>query len=113
MAGRQGHERKIRRVPRRHDDSSIFRIVLDLVNTVGQLINALSSVVRVHVHVVRSKVAPLKAVHGSKVANLAMRQAALVEKLARTIAVPNVYILFRKIVGIGVSLLWLMERYSV
>lgn len=57
-----------------------------------------------HVNVLGSKVPPLKAIDGSQVTHLAVRQATLIEKLARAIAVPNVNVLGGQDIGIGVTL---------
>jgi hypothetical protein len=51
MARRKGHLIQIRRVPGSHDDSSILRTVLDLVDAVLQLIDPFTSVIRVHIEV--------------------------------------------------------------
>jgi hypothetical protein len=51
MARRKGHLIQIRRVPGSHDDSSILRTVLDLVDAVLQLIDPFASVIRVHIEV--------------------------------------------------------------
>jgi hypothetical protein len=50
------------------------------------------------------KVSPLIAVDWTEIAHLSMLQATLVQKLARTIAVPNVNILGGQFIRIGTSL---------
>ena len=111
VTGRQGHLRQILRVPSRQDDASIFRIVLDLVNAIGKLVHTFSRVIRVHVDIVRAKMTPLKTVHRSQIANLPVLQVQSVEKLTRAIAIPNVYILGRQIVGIRVPLYKKNDRF--
>jgi hypothetical protein len=104
VTGRQSHFIQVCWIPGTHNDAPIFRIVLNLVNAFHELIDTLSSVIRVHIHVLGTKVPPLKSVHRSQVTDLAMRQATLVQKFTRAVAIPNVNILFRKIIAIGVSL---------
>jgi hypothetical protein len=50
------------------------------------------------------KVSPLIAVDWTEIAHLSMLQTALVQKLARTIAVPNVNLLGSQFIRIGTSL---------
>ena len=94
MTGRQGHVVQVSWVPRRHDNATILGIVLNLVNAFHELIDTLSSVIRVHIHVFGTEVPPLKSVNRSQVTDLAMRQATLVQKFTRAIAIPNANILF-------------------
>jgi len=65
VAGRQGHFVQVCWIPGTHNDTTIFRTILDLLNAFSQLVDALSRVVSVHVNVFGTKVPPLKAVHGS------------------------------------------------
>lgn len=104
MARWQRHFIEIGRVPRRHDNASVFRSVLDLFDAFRQLIHALSGVVGMHVHVLGSKVAPLKAVDGSQIAHFSMRKTLRIEEFSRTIAIPNINVLGRQIVRIGIPL---------
>ena len=105
MTRRQCHETQVGRVPSRHDNSPVCWIVFDLINALGQLIDAFAVVVGMHVFVLGTKVAPLKTVDRPEVANLAVSQSSLVEKLARTIPIPDVNVLGRQLVGIGIPLL--------
>lgn len=104
VTGRKSHFVQIAWIPGTHDDASIFRIVLNLVNAFHELIDTLSSVIRVHIDILGTKVAPLKSIDRSQVTHLAMRQATLVKEFTRAITIPNVNVLFRKIVAIGISL---------
>jgi len=56
----------------------------------------------VHGGVLGAKVAPLEPVYGTQVALLAFRQPALVQELARTVAVPDVDVFGTQRVGVGV-----------
>ena len=47
---------------------------------------------------------PLKAIDGTQVAHFAVTQAALIQKFARAIAIPNVNILGGQVIGTGVAL---------
>ena len=104
VAWRQRHFIQVGWVPGRHDDSSVLWIVNDLVDAVLELVNALSSVVRVHINIFGSKVTPLKTVDWSQVSLFAMTKATRFEKLFRAIAVPDMNVLVGKVIGVGVSL---------
>jgi hypothetical protein len=73
VTGWKRHERKIGRIPCRHDDAAVFRSVYNLVQTVCQLVKALTSVVSVHVNILCPKVSPLKAIDWTQITNFAMR----------------------------------------
>ena len=49
MAGGEGHFVESRRVPSAHKDPAILRIVFDGLDALGQLIDALAGIIRVHV----------------------------------------------------------------
>ena len=104
MTWRQSHFVQVGWIPSTHDDTTVLGIVLNLFNAFGKLVDALTRVVSVHVDILGAKVSPLKSVDWSQVTNLTMRQAPLVEKLARTISIPDMNILGSKIIAIGVSL---------
>mmetsp|Transcript_1744 Transcript_1744/g.4928 ORF Transcript_1744/g.4928 Transcript_1744/m.4928 type:complete len:430 (+) Transcript_1744:290-1579(+) len=89
MAGRQGHLLQVGRVPSGHDDAPIVRLVLNLVEDLSHLVDALPRVVVVHRTVRRAEVAPLPAVHGAEVALLAFGESNGVEIVARRVAVPD------------------------
>ena len=93
MAGRKRHDAEICGIPGGEHDASVIRVGLDRVDDIGELIHAFPRVVSMHVCVFGTKVAPLKAVHGTKVALFAMPQAQLGEKLLRPVSVPYVDIL--------------------
>ena len=82
MTRREGHLVKIGGVPGGHDDPPVFRTVLDLAYAIGELIDTLSGIVGVHVDVLGTKVAPLKAVHRPKVAFFTVAEAAGIQKLS-------------------------------
>ena len=91
------------RVPGGEDDAAVHGIILDGVNDLLQLVNALSSVVGVHVDVFGAKVPPLEAIHGPQITRLAMRQTAAVQKLAGGVAVPYVDAPLLQVLGVGVA----------
>ena len=64
---RQGHLIQIGRIPRRHDDTAIFRVVNNFANAFSQLIDALTGIIRVHILVLGAEMTPLKAVDGSQI----------------------------------------------
>ena len=76
----------------------------NLVNALGQLVDTLTSIVGVHVLVFCAEVTPLEAVDGSQISHVPIRQSSLVQKLSRAIAIPNMNVLGRQIIGIGVAL---------
>lgn len=104
VTGRKRHIVQVCRIPSRHDDTSIFWIVFNFVNAFCQLVHTLPRVVGMHIHVVRPKVTPLKAIDWTEVAHLTMLQAAGVQELARAVAVPNVNVFGRQLIGIGAPL---------
>mmetsp|Transcript_42750 Transcript_42750/g.106420 ORF Transcript_42750/g.106420 Transcript_42750/m.106420 type:complete len:561 (+) Transcript_42750:336-2018(+) len=93
VARGEGHLVQVGRVPRRHDDAPIVRLVFDLVKHVGNLVDALPSVVGVHILVLGAEVAPLPAVHRTQVTLLTVRQTDGIEVLSRRVAVPDVNLL--------------------
>mmetsp|Transcript_5015 Transcript_5015/g.20046 ORF Transcript_5015/g.20046 Transcript_5015/m.20046 type:complete len:323 (-) Transcript_5015:518-1486(-) len=101
---RQRHLRKVARVPRGQDVPPGFGIGLQVTNDLPELVDALSSVVGVHVAILSPKVPPLEAVDRPQVPNFAIREAPLVQELSRTVAIPNVDVLLRKNVRVGASL---------
>lgn len=110
VTGRERHQVQIGGIPRRHDNASIFRVVLDLVDAVAKLIDTLSGIVGMHIDIGGAKVAPLKAIDGSQVTHLAMGQATLIEKLSRAVAVPNVDVLGSQQIGIRASLVFSYKK---
>ena len=54
-------------IPGTHNHGAIIWLVLDLVNDTPKLVDTLTAVVRVHVFILSSKVAPLEPVHRPKV----------------------------------------------
>jgi hypothetical protein len=67
--------------------------VLDLLNTLLQLIDALPGVVRIRIDILCSKVSPLETVHRTKIALPAVLQPARVEERTRAIAIPDAHTL--------------------
>ena len=72
-----------------------------LIYYLGQLVNALSGIVGVHVGVLGPEVAPLEAVDRSEVTLLAVLEAARVEEGARAVPVPDPDVLLLKLLGVG------------
>ena len=90
-----------------HADRRILlsvRIFFDFSDALGQLVHTLASVICVHVHVLRSEMAPLKTVHGTEVALFAMSQAAAVKKFPRTVTIPYLDPLLRQVLAVRVTL---------
>ena len=75
---------------------SIVWFILQLVDDVRNLVNALPRVVCVGIFVFRPKMPPLKAIYRPKISFLTVRQPHAVQKLTTTIAVPYFDSLFRK-----------------
>ena len=103
VAGGQCHFLQIGRIPGGHNDAPILWSILDFPNAIGQLVDALPGVIRVHVNVGGTKVSPLEAIDRSQVSNFAMRQSSLVEEFSRAISIPNMNSLVGKVIAIGVS----------
>lgn len=89
VARRQRHDLEVLGVPRAHDDAPVVGVRPQLVHHVGQLVDALTRVVRARVDVLGAKVPPLEPVHGAQVAHGAVGQAHAVQELARAVAVPD------------------------
>ena len=66
------------------------------------LINALAGVIGVHVCVLGSEVSPLEAVHWAKVHFFSVLQPPGIQKLPRTISVPNLDFFVREQLSVGV-----------
>jgi hypothetical protein len=67
--------------------------VLDLLDTLLQLIDALPGVVFIRIDILCSKVSPLKTIHRTKIALPSVLQAARVEERTRAIAIPDAHAL--------------------
>lgn len=59
-----------------------------------ELVHPLPRIIRLSIDVLGAKVPPLETVHGAQVADFAVREADLVEELARAVAVPDLDTLF-------------------
>jgi len=81
------------RVPSTQNDPPVGRIVLDLPDTVLQLIYPLPLVVGVTVLVLRSEMPPLEPVDRSEISLLSVRKTSRVEEGSRTVPVPDVDVL--------------------
>ena len=103
MARRQDHLRQVGRVPGAEDEAAVVGVGAEGVDDAGQLVDALAGVVGLGVDVGGAKVAPLEAVDGPEVAGLAVRQAEVVEELARAVAVPDLDALRGEGLGGGVA----------
>src|SRR5712672_961335 len=75
---------------------SIVWFILQLVDDVRNLVNALPRVVCVCIFVFRPQMPPLKAIYRPEISFLTVRQPHAVQKLTTTIAVPYFDSLFRK-----------------
>lgn len=74
MARRQNHVLEVFGIPCREDQSAVVRVGLELVNDFGKLINTLTCIIRLRIHILSAKVSPLEAVDGPKIADLSMRE---------------------------------------
>mmetsp|Transcript_66622 Transcript_66622/g.216793 ORF Transcript_66622/g.216793 Transcript_66622/m.216793 type:complete len:339 (-) Transcript_66622:350-1366(-) len=104
VARRQSHLVQIRRIPRSQQNPPVCRILLDLANALCQLVNPLTCVVGVHVHVLRAEVAPLEAVDRAEVHFLTVGEPPLVQELPGTVAIPNLDALVGEVLGVRVAL---------
>jgi len=89
VAGRQGHDLQVGRVPGAQDDAAVVGRVAQLPDDVGELVDALARVVGVRVDVARAEVPPLEAVDGAEVALGAPGEPDAVEVRAAAVAVPD------------------------
>lgn len=97
----QCHFTNLRWIPRCHDNATIFRLVLDTLNDILQLINALSSVVVLACLVLSAKVSPLKSIDRTEITNFTCLKSSCVEKFTCAVAVPNANVLLLQQLGIG------------
>ena len=67
--------------------------MLDLVDTLLQLVDTLPRIVRVAVFVRRAKMSPLETVHRPKVALAAVPEPARLQELLRAVPVPDLHAL--------------------
>ena len=81
MARRQRHFLQIGWVPGAQDDSAVVRVLFELADDFGELVDALARVVCVAVLVLCAKVAPLEALHRAEIAFFAVGEADGVEIL--------------------------------
>ena len=70
------------RVPSCHDNTPIIRCIPYFPNALFQLIQALISVIAMHVFIFSAKVAPLKAVNRAQVTFFSLREAVLVKEFS-------------------------------
>lgn len=83
-------------VPSAQDDTTISRVLLDLLDTLSKLVNSLTRIVLLAIHVFCSKVPPLKAIHGPQVALASMSQPTAFQERFRAIPIPYLDTLFGK-----------------
>mmetsp|Transcript_9406 Transcript_9406/g.22222 ORF Transcript_9406/g.22222 Transcript_9406/m.22222 type:complete len:465 (-) Transcript_9406:138-1532(-) len=101
MTGRECHFLQSGWIPSAHENPTIFWIVANLVNAVGQLIDTLTFVISVHVLVFGPKMPPLKAIDGSQVTLLPVSQSTLFQEFLAGIAIPNMDFLVAQLESIG------------
>lgn len=82
------------RIPRAHDDPSVGRVVLDLVNHLSQLIHTLPGVVVFTSLIFGAEMPPLESVYRSQITLPAVRKSDLVEIFSRSVSFPDVNIFF-------------------
>jgi hypothetical protein len=59
------------------------------VDDLGKLVYTLTCVIRLGINIFGTKVSPLEAIHRAEIADLTMIEAEVVEKFARSIAIPD------------------------
>lgn len=89
MAGRQGHLLQIGGIPGAQHDAAIVGTMAQLVDDLGQLVDALAGVVRLGVDVGGAEMAPLEAVDGAEIADGAVGEPDAVEIRPAAVAVPD------------------------
>ena len=77
--------------------------MLDLANTLLELVDALSRIIRVRVRIWRTKVPPLEAVDRSKVSLAAVAKPARLEELLGAVAVPDLVTCHGDLFGVSAS----------
>mmetsp|Transcript_41303 Transcript_41303/g.86485 ORF Transcript_41303/g.86485 Transcript_41303/m.86485 type:complete len:396 (-) Transcript_41303:583-1770(-) len=103
VARRQRHLRDVLRVPRGEDDATVVRLVLDRIDHLLDLVDALPRVVVVHRFVLGAEMPPLPAVDWAQVADLPVRESDRVEVVARRVAVPDLDLLVLQRLGARVA----------
>ena len=83
------HREHTFRIPRAQDNPTIRWILLDLLDTLAQLIDTLPGIILVAIDVLGPKMPPLEAIHGAKVAFPPVAEPVAVEECARAVAVPD------------------------
>lgn len=89
MAGWQDHLLEVGRVPGCEDEAAVVGVRPQLMDEFGNLVDTLSSVVRLGVNILGAKVSPLETVDRTKVTLLTVSQAEVVEELAGAISIPD------------------------
>ena len=92
-----GHTRWI---PRAHDDSSIVGRVLDFMDHFSKLIDPLTGIISLAIHILCPKMSPLESIHGPQIACLAMLKTDTVEVLSAAVAVPDLDTALRQMQGV-------------
>jgi hypothetical protein len=77
--------------------------VLDLLDTLLQLIDALPGVVHICFDILSSKVSPLKSIHRTKIALPSVLQPARVEERTRAVTIPDAHTLGGEESAVGAS----------
>ena len=90
-------------VPCAEYDAAVVRLVLQLVDNLCKLIDALACVVCVMSSVLCAEMPPLETIDGAQVAFLVVREAYRVEEFARAIAVPDLDASFGERLGRGAA----------
>lgn len=83
-------------VPSAQDDTTISWVLLDLLDTLSKLVNSLIRIILLAIHVLRSKVPPLKAIHRPQVTLASMAQPTALQERFRAIPIPYLDALFGK-----------------
>jgi hypothetical protein len=87
---------EVGRIPCAEEDAPVGRVLLDLADDLGQLVDALAGIIALGVDIGCPKMPPLEAVDRSEVALLAMTESARGEEGSRAVAVPDMDALSRE-----------------
>jgi len=77
------------RIPRRQNNAPVIGLGFDRVDALSQLVDSLSSVIRMHGGVLRSEMAPLKAVHWPEIVLLALLEIDGIQISTRSVGFPD------------------------
>jgi len=98
------HGGNTRWIPSAHDDSSIVGRVLDFMDHFSKLIDPLTGIISLAIHILCPEMSPLESIHGPQIPCLAMLKTDTVEVLSAAVAVPDLDTELRQMQGICICL---------